>query len=101
MTYELYRRVANFFKNSNIAEKPLIIRRVKIKSSLDGQCELKEDAFYIKINKNLSENYSIDVVIHEVAHAVAWDKDNDVHGSNWGKAYSKVYRMFLENFIEN
>lgn len=101
MDYDLYRRVATFFKNSNLVEKPLVIRRVKLKSSLDGQCELKNDSFHIKINRILSENYSIDVMIHEVAHAVAWDKDNDIHGPNWGKAYSKVYRLFLENFIEN
>lgn len=101
MEYDLYRRVVRFFKSSNLADRPLVIRRVKLKSSLDGQCEIKDDAFYIKINRILSENYSIDVMIHEVAHAVAWDKDTDVHGPNWGKAYSKVYRLFLENFIEN
>lgn len=101
LDYELYRRVATFFKNSNLAERPLVIRRIKLKASLDGQCEIKDGVFLIKINRNLSENYSIDVVIHEVAHAVAWDKDCDVHGPNWGRAYSKVYRLFLENFIES
>ena len=101
LDYELYRRVVTFFKNSNLAEKPIVIRRVRLKSTLDGQCEVKNGMFLIKINRNLSENYSIDVVIHEVAHAVAWDKDVDVHGPNWGRAYSKVYRLFLENFVEN
>lgn len=90
-----------FFKKNNLAEKPIIVRRVKLSPSLDGQCDLKENKFIIKINRNLSENYSIDVVIHEIAHAVAWEKDADVHGTNWGKAYSKVYRLFLENFIES
>jgi len=101
LNYELYRRVAKFYQNSNLAEKPIVIRRVRLKASLDGQCEIKNDVFLVKINRILSENYSIDVMIHEVAHAVAWDKDVDVHGPNWGRAYSKVYRLFLENFIEN
>lgn len=101
MGYELYKRVVIFFKENNLAGKPILVRRVSLNASLDGQCELKDNKFLIKINRNLPENYSIDVVLHEVAHAVAWEKDSDIHGNNWGKAYSKVYRLFLENFIEN
>lgn len=101
MDYDLYRRIAKYFKNSNLADKPIVIRRVKLGGDSQGQCELKNGSYLIKISRILDENYSIDVMIHEVAHAVAWDKDPDVHGPNWGKAYSKIYRLFLENFIEN
>ena len=101
MAYDYFREVASFFKNSNLVNEPLSVRRVKIREGLDGLCEKKNDRFVIKVNINLTENYSIDVLIHEVAHAVAWDKDADIHGPNWGKAYSKVYRLFLEKFINN
>jgi hypothetical protein len=99
MTYSYFKKVATFFKNSNLVDKPVNIRRSKLKG-LDGICEDKNDKFVIKVNQELSENHSIDVLIHEFAHAVAWDKDVNIHGPNWGKAYSKVYCIFLENFVE-
>ena len=101
MAYEYFRKVALFLKKSKLAPEPVSILRVKLRDTLDGQCELKDDKFIIKINRKLPENYSVDVLLHEIAHAVAWDKDTDVHGPNWGKAYSKVYRLYLEKFIEN
>lgn len=101
MAYDYFREVANFFKNSDLVDKPISVRRVKLRQGLDGQCEKKNNRFIIKVNPKLSENYSIDVLIHEVAHAVAWDKDTDIHGPNWGRAYSKVYRLFLERFISD
>ena len=101
MTYEYFHKVVMFLKTSKLVIEPISIRRIKLRDTLDGQCEFRNDRFIIKINKKLPENYSVDVLLHEFAHAVAWDKDADVHGPNWGKAYSKVYRLYLENFIEN
>ncbi len=98
MKYKSFRKVANFFKCSNLVDKPVDIKRTRLRNGLEGLCEDHEFKFIIKINQELSENHSIDVLIHEIAHAVAWDKDLDLHGINWGKAYSKVYRAFLENF---
>jgi hypothetical protein len=101
MAYDYFREVASFFKNSNLVDEPISVRRVRIRDGLDGQCEKKNNKFLIKVSSNLNENYSIDVLIHEVAHAVAWDKDTDIHGPNWGRAYSKVYRLFLEKFVSD
>jgi hypothetical protein len=98
MAQDYFREVARFYQNSNLVMEPISVRRLKLRAGLDGLCEKQDDKFVIKVNTNLSENYSIDVLIHEVAHVLAWDKDADVHGLNWGKAYSKVYRMFLEEF---
>lgn len=98
MRYQYFQEVATFFKNSNLVTEPISVRRLKLRIGLDGLCEKLNDKFLIKISNTLPENYSIDVLIHEFAHVVAWGKDNDVHGPNWGKAYSKVYRMFLEEF---
>jgi glycine cleavage system regulatory protein len=101
MANDYFREVANFFKNSNVVIETLSIRRLRLRGGLDGLCEKVDNKFVIKININLPENYSIDVLIHEIAHAVAWDKDADFHGPNWGRAYSKVYRMFLEEFVSD
>lgn len=101
MVNDYFREVSSFLKNSNLVFDPISIRRSKIRKGLDGLCEKKDNKFLIKININLAEDYSIDVLIHEFAHAVAWEKDTDIHGPNWGRAYSKVYRMFLEKFIDN
>jgi hypothetical protein len=99
MAYDYFREVASFFKDSNLVNETLSVRRVKIKEGLDGLCEKRDNKFVIKVSTNLGENYSIDVLIHEVAHAVAWGKDADIHGVNWGRAYSRVYRLFLEKFV--
>jgi hypothetical protein len=101
MRYPLFRKVISFFRESDLVDKPMSIRRTKLRDGLDGICEYKNKKFLIRVNRKLSENYSIDVFLHEYAHAVAWGKDDDVHGPNWGKAYSRVYRMFLENFIDS
>ena len=101
MAHDYFREVANFFKMSNIVDKPISVRRLRLRDGLDGQCEKNKDRFLIKINVDLPENYSIDVLLHEIAHALSWDKDADIHGPSWGKAYSKVYRMFLEKFSQD
>lgn len=95
---EKFRQVAYFIKKSNVAEYPISIRRAKLKKGFDGLCEFKNEKFLIRINQQLQESHSIDVMLHEVSHAVAWGKDNDFHGLNWGKAYSRIYRMYLEKF---
>jgi len=101
MAKDYFREVVNYFKESKLVVEPISVRRLKLRNGLDGQCEKINDRFIIKINTNLIENYSIDVLLHEWAHALAWGKDADIHGPNWGKAYSKVYRMFLEKFVDN
>jgi hypothetical protein len=100
MDFKLFKEVAIHLKQCKLATYPLSIRRTQLKCDLDGQCELQKELFVIKINKKLTEYHAIDVVIHEVAHAVAWEKDKDIHGPNWGKAYAKVYRIFLNKFVE-
>ncbi len=101
MARDYFHEVAVYFKTSNVVADPISVRRVPLKDGLDGLCEKKNDRFVIKISKKLPENYSIDVLIHEIAHAVSWDKEEDIHGPSWGRAYSKVYRMYLRKFLDN
>lgn len=101
MAKDYFHQVATFFKDSKVVIEPISVRRVILKSGLDGLCEKRDDRFLIKVNRELSENYSVDVLLHEIAHAISWDKDADIHGPSWGRAYSKVYRMFLRKFLDN
>ena len=59
----------------------------------DYQC------FIIQINRDLPYHFAIETLLHECAHAMAWDKDQQDHGLNWGKAYSKIYRIYLKEFF--
>lgn len=98
-TYSEFRKAATFLKQNVELSIPLKIRRIKL-SSMDGYCQKQQNCFYIAINRELNEEHSIDVLLHEVAHAMSWDKDKDEHGPSWGLSYSKVYRKFLYGYID-
>lgn len=95
---KLFYQVARYLKTVVKAKMPIHVRRIKMRE-LAGSCEEKEKYFLIKIDKNLSEEHAIDVLIHEISHAEAWDMDADWHGRNWGIAYSRIYRCFSEEFL--
>jgi len=98
-TSSRFREAATFLKKNAGIAYPIYIRRMRMSFDLDGSCEFRKDHFLIKVSRELNEDHSIDVVLHEVAHAMSWDKDDDVHGRNWGLAYSKIYRKFLDDFL--
>jgi hypothetical protein len=89
-------KTIRFLKKNLPLEKEISVRRTKLPHGLDGDCRLKNDKFYIRIDKTLPENYAIDVATHEIAHCLSWNHEFDEHGDSWGKAYSIVYRKFLE-----
>jgi hypothetical protein len=74
---------------------PVSYRRRTI-SDDDGFCTFKDDHFAIMIKDDLPEWFAVEVLLHEYAHALAWGRDEDQHGYNWGMAYSVVYRTFLD-----
>lgn len=80
---------------------PTQVRRIKIKDEEDtiGFCEKRGKKFYIKIDKRLSEQMAIMILLHEWAHALSWpycgSKEED-HGPEWGIAYAKVWRAYME-----
>ena len=95
---ETYKKLVVFLKKK-YPDQRVNIRRTTVPAKFDGMCEQKKDnSFTIRIDKNLPEYYSIDVLLHEFAHVLSWSKDKNVHGNNWGIAYSKVYRAYLEEF---
>ena len=80
---------------------PLCVKRCIVPKDREGDCDLCKRKFIIRIDKKLPEYFALDVLIHEVAHALSWNKDKDEHGLNWGKSYSKVYRIFLKHYINS
>lgn len=90
-----YYKVIRFLKKNLPIHNKITIRRTKMPKSLDGDCKCINNVFIIRIDKDLPEFYAIEVLTHELAHAIAWDKEGDVHGPHWGKAYSLVYRKLL------
>lgn len=95
-----YRKVVRLLKQKFPLEFPVNVRRLQL-SKLDGDCQLKNNSFLIRIDRDLEEHEAIEVVIHEYAHAIAWDRcHNDLHCDEWGKAYSRVYRCFLKEFFK-
>ena len=94
--------VSRYLKANLPLEHPVYVRMVKMPKGDDGDCNFyknrkKSDRkFVIRIHNELSTLMAVEVLIHEMAHVLAWGKDKDFHGPNWGKAYSIVYRCFLD-----
>lgn len=98
---ETYRSLVAFLKKK-YPDFRVSIRRTTLPERFDGLCAQKKDnTFSIRIDKTIPERYVIDVLLHEFAHVMAWEKDSNVHGVNWGIAYSKLYRAYLEEFRKN
>jgi hypothetical protein len=107
MNFKTYHKLVRLLRERCPAAYPVSVRRVKMRGK-DGECSKGEQAFHIKINKELMENAAIDALLHEWAHARAWNHLHDVvdceefekrmHDASWGVAYAEVYRIFHENF---
>jgi hypothetical protein len=96
-----YRSVVNYLKRACPPNVSVSVRRLKLSEHFDGDCQLKNGMFLIRINRNLPEHEAIDVLIHEWAHTLSWDLcPIDEHCDEWGKAYSRVYRAFLREFLD-
>ena len=94
-----YKKALRILRKNCFIDQPVSVRRVKMCN--DGDCGYRNKKFYIRINNSLSETESIDALIHEVGHILAWHKEGDDHGLEWGKAYSRVYRIFLKNYFSD
>jgi len=103
--YKNYKRLVSFLKKNLPIAYPVSVRRCIMSRSLDGECVKYKKKFFIKINKDLSENLAIETLIHEWAHARAWNHlldsmeaddrfDDFSHDATWGVAYSEVYRVY-------
>jgi len=99
MGYKQFPVVARMF-HGLLSEHRFRIRRLPLRPDLHGDCCFHRNLFHIRINRSLDEEMAIDTLLHELAHMIAWERDSDEHGLEWGKAYSRIYRLFLTNYLQ-
>ena len=97
--YWKYYQVIRTLREKCHSRYPVVIRRVEM-SDCWGECYFDEDKkkFIIHIDKNMSQDYAIDTVLHEIAHIFTYKK-RQLHGKDWGIAYSRIYRIFEKEFL--
>jgi hypothetical protein len=70
-----------------------------------GICEVENtnnSLITIIINNHLGILMQLEILIHEYAHALAFDKTMDNkndHNSEWGRKYALVYRIFERDYL--
>lgn len=102
--FKSYQKVLRLLRKKLPPAFPVQVRRVKMNNTKDGYCYKVDEAFQIRINRDLPEAAAIDALLHEWAHARAWNHIHDsidneefekvAHDASWGVAYSEVYRIF-------
>ena len=95
MRYKKFHDTARLLKKSLPADLPVKIRRVIMPKDAWGDCSLEGDYYLIRVEKNVPDYLAIDILMHEYAHALSWNKQDD-HSNSWGIAYAKIYRKYLE-----
>ena len=77
---------------------PVRIRQATLPKDEFGSCDLVDTPrgteFLILLQKGMSHDMILFVLVHEWAHTLAWSLDLDTkdHGPAWGRAYSKCWR---------
>lgn len=96
-----WRKILYWLRKNFPTKLPVRTRRVKhLKNKEDarGLCWLEEndEFFIIHIDKSMTLESQIDVLIHEWAHTLTWfGSDTDDHGDEWALAQGRIYRAFL------
>lgn len=108
MGYQSYKKLVSVLKKKCPLAYPVSVRRVAL-TNLDGDCTLGKKKFFIRINKEISEESAIDTLLHEWAHARAWNHLHDSlnwdefekrsHDASWGVAYSEVYIIYEQCYL--
>jgi hypothetical protein len=111
MEYRVYKKLVSVLKKKCPVAYPISVRRTKMGKGLCGDCFLDKKKFYIRINRDITEDCAIDTLIHEWSHARAWTHLHDslnwvefekrAHDASWGVAYSEVYRIYEQYLTYN
>ena len=104
--YRLFQQGADLLCELLPARLPIDVRLAHVRDGIYGYCGYETTHFRFWVSSRLSQEFAIDVLIHEWAHALAWPRDEDSltcrwmpisvrgpldHNSAWGRAYAKVY----------
>ena len=95
-----YQQVVKILKEKCPANLPVRVRRVTVPRDRFGDCSKYDDYYLIRVSNKLRTEEAINILIHEWAHAISWDKCAlEDHSNEWGKAYSRVYRIFIKEVL--
>jgi len=97
--FKFFYRAMKFLKSVSLSKYPIKVRRTEIKENASGFCIKKDGYFLILIDKNLSEEHSIDILLHEIAHADSWAEGYN-HGLDWAIAFRRLYNLW-EAFLDD
>jgi hypothetical protein len=81
------------------ASLPITVKRCKVSGESAGDCSKDGNRFIIRVDKDLSEDAAILVLMHEWSHSISWDS-NFMPGDHhviWGIAYAMVWKTWLAN----
>ena len=87
-----------YIKSISTSKLPIKVRRKYIKENMNGFCTKKDGYFLIVIDKSLSEEHAIDILLHEIAHADSWSEGIN-HDLDWAIAYRRLYQLW-ENYLD-
>ena len=66
---------------------------------LNGECESPSPHRYvIRIDSNLTCHHAWDVLVHEVAHALQWERapHSPDHGEAWGRMLAEIWSRLVK-----
>lgn len=104
--FKFFHRVVELLQQLLPAKLPVVVRLGSPGQNCLGSCRRLKSQFRICISSDISEEFAVEMLIHEWAHALAWPRNADClassrmpraqrqrpfHGMDWGKAYSEVY----------
>lgn len=92
--YQDFKSVVRFLNQRFPLSIP--VRVIRIKMSDGGYTTKTKKGFLIAINKHISKDAQILILLHEFSHCIVFDVPllGD-HDAQWGVAYSHVYKAFI------
>jgi hypothetical protein len=70
---------------------PVVVKLCELPRREAGDCNLVDNKYIIRINRDLDETARVLMLVHEWAHSLTWK--HPVHGRKWAMAYRRCYRV--------
>lgn len=96
--HQYERLLAKYLCEAIPLQKNKVLWRFTSKLNDYGSCFGPRDG-KITISINIKSKDTTDVIIHEYAHALDFEKNGynkEHHSDNWGQCYAEVYRAYLK-----
>lgn len=109
--WPFFRRVLDALRANCPVRKPVTVHVGYVGHGVLGFCKCESHRTSIRVSGRLTQEAAVDVLVHEWAHAMSWDRRLDrlarapwisatefeaaVHGPAWGVAYARAYLVFV------